>query len=146
MDNVELRLASLDNSEFAYQVKKKAFKKYINQSGGWNEPEQRKQHKRRFETQDFRVISYADKDVGIIALDKKDCLKVNQIMILPEYQGQQIGRQCMYLLMQEAQQLNLPIRLRTMKENPRAFSFYQQLGFVFVGETQTHKLLEWYGN
>jgi ribosomal protein S18 acetylase RimI-like enzyme len=71
-----------------------------------------------------------------------DCLKVNQLFLLPEHQGKEIGRRCMLLIMEEARQLRLPVRLRVMKVNPRALAFYQRLGFVRTGETDTHDLME----
>jgi GNAT superfamily N-acetyltransferase len=75
-----------------------------------------------------------------------DCVKVNQLFILPEHQGKGIGRKCMLLIMEEARQLHLPIRLRVLKVNPRALAFYQRLGFVRTGETDAHVLMEWAPN
>lgn len=72
-----------------------------------------------------------------------DCVKVNQLFLLPEYQGKDIGRRCMLLIMEEARELGLPVRLRVMKVNPRALAFYQRLGFMRTGETNTHDLMEW---
>ena len=72
-----------------------------------------------------------------------DCVKVNQLFLLPEHQGKDIGRRCMLLIMEEARELDLPLRLRVMKVNPRALAFYRRLGFVRTGETDTHDLMEW---
>jgi GNAT superfamily N-acetyltransferase len=57
-------------------------------------------------------------------------LTVNQLFLLPEYQGQDIGRRCLRLVMDEARRLGLPVRLRVLKVNPRALAFYQRLGFA----------------
>ena len=67
---------------------------------------------------------------------------VIQLFLLPEHQGRQIGRRCMLLIMEEARQLGLPVRLRVMKVNPRALAFYERLGFTCTGETDTHDLME----
>jgi ribosomal protein S18 acetylase RimI-like enzyme len=72
-----------------------------------------------------------------------DCVTVNQLFLLPEHQGKDIGRRCMLLVMEEARELGLPVRLRVMKVNPRALAFYQRLGFMRTGETNTHDLMEW---
>ena len=48
-------------------------------------------------------------------------------------------------IMVEAPQLGLPVRLRVLKVNPRARTFYQKLGFADVGETEKHGLMEWTG-
>jgi ribosomal protein S18 acetylase RimI-like enzyme len=49
----------------------------------------------------------------------------------------------MLLIMEEACQLGLHVRLRVLKTNPRALVFYQRLGFTRTGETATHDLMEW---
>lgn len=68
---------------------------------------------------------------------------MNQLFLLQEHQGKDIGRRCMLLIMEEARQLGLPVRLRVMKVNPRALAFYQRLGFRCTSETDTHGLMEW---
>ncbi|MCI0546872.1 MAG: GNAT family N-acetyltransferase [Candidatus Rokubacteria bacterium] len=144
MNNLTLRKAGQGDSDFAYAVRRAAFRQYVQKLTGWNEDEQRELHDQRLRTQDFRVINLAGIDVGIIAVAvAKDCMKVNQLLLLPEHQGKQIGRQCMFLLMDEARRLGLPIRLRVMKVNPRGLVFYERLGFARTAETDTHDLLEW---
>ena len=143
MKKLTLRKASLSDSEFAFFAKQAAFRVYAEKVWVWNEAEQLKLHEQRFGTQDFRVINLSGVDVGIMALvTEPDGVKVNQLFILPEYQGKGIGRRCMLLIMEEAQRLGLPVRLRVLKVNPRALAFYQKLGFVHTGETNTHILLE----
>ena len=52
----------------------------------------------------------------------------------------------MLLIMEEARQLGLSVRLRVMKVNPRALAFYERQGFMRTGETDTHDLMEWAHN
>jgi ribosomal protein S18 acetylase RimI-like enzyme len=140
MDRLTLRKATPNDREFAYCAKRAAFKEYME---GWDEDEQRQLHAQRFGAQDFRVINLAGTDVGIIAVVvTPDCLTVKQLFLFPEHQGKGIGHRCMLLILEEARQLGLPVRLRVMKVNPRAWAFYQRLGFVRTGETATHYLME----
>lgn len=144
MNSLTLRKASPNESEFAYCVKRAVFREYVEKVEGWDEDEQRQLHERRFGAQDFRVINVAGTDVGIMAVVvAPECVKVNQLFLLQEHQGKDIGRRCMLLIMEEARQLGLPMRLRVMKVNPRALAFYQRLGFRRAGETDTHDLMEW---
>lgn len=144
MNSLTLRKASPNDSEFAYCAKSAAFKEYMEKVEAWDEDEQRQLHEQRFGAQDFRVINQAGTDVGIMAVVvAPDCVKVNQLFLLPEHQGKDIGRRCMLLIMEEARHLGLPVRLRVMKVNPRALAFFQRLGFVCVDETDTHHLMEW---
>ena len=84
MNNLTLRKAGPNDSEFAYRVKRAAFREYVEKVWGWDEDEQRQLHEQRFGAQDFRVINLAGTDVGIVAaVTAPDCLKVNQLFILP---------------------------------------------------------------
>jgi ribosomal protein S18 acetylase RimI-like enzyme len=49
----------------------------------------------------------------------------------------------MALVMEEARARGVPVRLRVLKVNARARAFYERLGFVQTGETETHTLMEW---
>lgn len=147
MKGLTLRKASPTDCEFTYCTRRVAFREYVEKVQGWDEDEQRQLHEQRFGAQDFRVINLARRDIGILAVVvEPDCLKVNQLFLLPEHQGKGIGRRCMLLIMEEARQLGLPVRLRVMKVNRRALAFYQRLGFMCSGETDTHHLMEWAHN
>jgi ribosomal protein S18 acetylase RimI-like enzyme len=109
----------------------------------WDEEEQRQLHERRFVSQDFQVIQVSGIDVGILAIVREpDCVKVNQLFILPEYQGRGIGTACMMRIIEDAAASELPVRLRVLKVNSRAVAFYQRLGFRSIGESDTHVLME----
>ncbi|UCD63982.1 MAG: GNAT family N-acetyltransferase [Candidatus Zixiibacteriota bacterium] len=143
VDEIELRQATTADSDFAYRVKKLAFGSYVEQVWGWDEDEQRRLHEKRFASQQFRVIEWSDTDVGIIAAVREDDgLKINQLFVLPEYQGKGIGRACMKRIIDEAVASKSPIRLRVLKINFRAMAFFERLGFNRIGETDTHILME----
>ncbi|MCY3800536.1 MAG: GNAT family N-acetyltransferase [Chloroflexi bacterium] len=142
-DGLKLRKAHQGDNEFAYQVKRAAFKDYAEQAWGWDEDSQRVLHERRFAEQDYRVISLDGRDVRIISVAvKPDCLFVNQLHVLPERQGQGIGRTCMLMVIDEGSKLGLPVRLQVLKVNPRALAFYERLGFAITGDTDTHFLMQ----
>jgi GNAT superfamily N-acetyltransferase len=143
MNSLTLRKANPNDSEFTYLARRAAFREYVEKVAGWDEDEQRRLHEQRFKAQEFRVVNVAGTDVGILAVVVvPDCVKVNQLLLVPEHQGKGIGRRCMALIMEEARQLGLPVRLRVMKVNPRALAFYDRLGFRRTGETDTHDLME----
>ena len=143
VNNLKLRKAIAIDSEFAYQTKKAAFKEYIDKVGGWDENEQRHLHERRFALYDFEIIQVSGTDAGILSVVRQpDCIKVNQIFILPEYQNKGIGTACMEHIIEESAISNLPVRLQVLKVNQRALAFYKRLGFNSTGETDTHVLME----
>ena len=138
---VSLRPATASDSGFAFAVKKAAFRRYVERAIGWNEAEQKELHRQRFASQDFRVVQHSDTDVGVLAMEKRDgFLKVNGLYILPDHQGRGIGAACMKVVFDEAG--DLPVRLQALKVNTRAIAFYQRLGFVDIGESDTHIQME----
>jgi len=143
MKDLSIREAVATDSQFAYRVKEAAFKKYVEEIWGWDEDEQRRLHGQRFAAQDFRVISLKGRDIGIMAVViQPDCMKLNQLFLMPDCQGKGIGRECMLRIIEEARQLGTPIRLRVLKINSGAQAFYQKLSFTQTGEIDTHVLME----
>jgi GNAT superfamily N-acetyltransferase len=127
---------------FTYQTKQAAFRGYLEQVSSWNEDEQRRLHQRRFGEHDFRIIQLSGVDVGILAISRQpDCINLHQMFILPEYQSKGIGDAVLTLIIEDAA-AKIPVRLRVLKVNPRALTFYQRLGFKQIGETETHILME----
>ena len=143
MSEFELRKAGPTDSEFAYRVKKASSREYVEKVWGWDEGQQLELHQQRFGTQDFRVISVAGEDVGIMAVVlASDCVKVNQLFLLPKHQGRGIGRKCMLRIIGVARRLSLPVRLRVLRVNSRAFAFYRRLGFRSIGQSNTHVFMD----
>lgn len=143
ISNLRLREANADDSEFAYQTKKSAFREYVEKVWVWDEDEQRQLHQRRFASQDFQVIQVSDIDVGILTIVRQpDCVTVNQMFILPEHQSRGIGAACIKRIIEDAAVSRLPVRLQVLKVNKRAATFYQRMGFRNTGETDTHILME----
>ena len=142
-EGLKLRKAKQDDCEFAYQVKKDAFRVYAELIWGWDEVEQRRFHNRRFREQDYRIINLNGIDIGIISMTAgQECLHVNQIHVLPEHQGQGVGRKCMEFIMKRGARLGLKIRLQVLKVNPRALAFYKRLGFTVEDESDAHLQME----
>ncbi len=142
-DTITLRTACQDDKEFVYQVKLAAMREYIEQTWGWDEHFQRELHERRFESQEFQIVSLDGHDVGIMSVAlEPDCVFLNQIYILPEHQGQGIGGKCMLNVFERATRSNLPVKLKVLRVNPRAVAFYERLGFTITGDTDTHLFMQ----
>jgi len=140
---VRLRQAVPRDSEFAYQLKKTTLGDYVRRVWGWDEDEQRRLHERRFASQDFQVIQVSGVNAGVLAIERRpDCLRVNQLLLLPEYQGKGIGTACMTRVLGEAAERSVPVRLQVLKGNERALSFYRRLGFQTTGEDDIHIQIE----
>jgi len=142
--NIEIRPAVASDIEFAFQVKKLAFKKYVEMVWGWDEAEQEEIHTRIFLEQEFHIVSDAGIDVGVIAFVRSpECIRFYQLFLLPEFQRRGIGRKVMERIMEEAKKQLLPIRIQTLKVNQPAQDFAEKLGFNKIGKTAEHIQWEW---
>ena len=139
MEELKVRKAQATDSEFVFTVKKAAFQEYVEQIWGWDDTYQRDLHDRRFASQDLRIIQFHGTDVGFSSTSNtSDTLKVDQLYILPEYQGKGIGTACMKRIIDDASLEQKPVTLQVLKINTRATAFYQRLGFTIVEENSTH--------
>ena len=139
MEELSLRKARANDSEFVFVVKKAAFSEYVKQVWGWDNSYQRELHNRRFAAQDVCIIQLHEVDIGFLAVSHtSDMLKVNQLFILPEYQGRGIGSACMTRIIDDANLEQKFVVLQVLKVNTRGITFYQRLGFTIVGESTTH--------
>lgn len=139
MEELSFRKAHTSDSEFVFTVKKAAFREYVEQVWGWDDNYQRELHNRRFAAQDVCIIQFRGTDVGFLSTSSTpDTLKVNQLFILPEYQGKGIGSACMMRIVDDARLEGKSVALQVLKVNTRATAFYQRLGFTIVGENSIY--------
>jgi len=148
--DVLLREAVPADSQFVFDVRRQAFRNYIELAFEWDEDREIKRHEERFNRQRFRIITAESADVGYMATavysatpDFPPSLYLHQLMLLPAFHSRGIGSACLRLLANEARTLSLPIRLRVLRVNPRAFAFYVAFGFETVDESDSHLTLEW---
>ncbi len=126
--------------EFVYEVKKNAYKKYVEECwGSWIEEEQRKYFENFITTvkDNAYIIVDGNKKIGFYngeILDNGN-YEVGNICIIPEYQGKGIGTKILMEKLEENKDRDVEIQY--FKQNPVG-SLYERLGFVKSGETQFH--------
>lgn len=139
MEGLKFRKAQATDSDFVFTVKKAAFREYVEQIWGWDDTYQKELHNRRFASQDLRIIQFNGTDVGFLSTSSTtDTLNVDQVYILPEYQGKGIGSACLRGIIDDASLEQKPVTLQVLKINTRATAFYQRLEFAIVDENSTH--------
>ena len=126
--------------EFIYQVKKDAYKKYVEACwGNWNEEDQRKYFDNFINKvkDDTWIIQLNGVDIGFYnGMELEDgSYEIGNICIIPEYQGKGIGTQVLKDIMQLHKDQDLHIQY--FKQNPVG-KLYERLGFVPNGETEFH--------
>lgn len=139
---VNLRPAKPEDADFLYYLLKAAMQEYVTQTYGWDELWQQAHFQETFDPDRQQVIVLDGRDIGVIAVERKDTeLFLAKIYLLPEYQNRGIGTRLIQVLLQEAFDQYLPVKLRVLKVNP-ARKLYERLGFKVVEEADTHYLME----
>ena len=142
MGEVELRAATQEDAGFLYNLLKTTMQQYVAQTWGWDERWQQEHFRESFEPSKERVVVLGGQDIGVISVEQKeDEVFLSKIYIHPEYQGQGIGTHLINSILDQAFHSGLPVTLQVLKVNP-AKRLYGRLGFVEVGETETHYLMK----
>ena len=138
--NIKLIPYTDDNYEFVYEVKKDAYKKYVEECwGSWVEEDQRNFFKQYIDTFKYTILIIMDGDnkIGFYngeLLDNGN-YEIGNICIIPEYQGKGIGTKILKEKIDENKDKNIEIQY--FKQNPVG-KLYERLGFIPSGETEFH--------
>jgi ribosomal protein S18 acetylase RimI-like enzyme len=139
---IELRAARQEDAGFLYGLLKATMQEYVAQIWGWEEEWQQAYFQEHFDPSQERIVVLEGQDIGVLATEEReDELFLAKISILPEYQGRGIGTHLIRAVLDRAFDRGLPVTLQVLKGNP-ARRLYERLGFVAVGETETHTLMK----
>lgn len=122
--------------DFIYQVKKSAYKKYVEINfGSWNEGQQKEYFKRFMEEykDGAYIITFGGQDIGFYnGCMEDDKYEIGNICIIPEYQNRGIGTSILKDVL--VNNSDKEICIQYFKQNPVG-RLYERLGFKLVGET-----------
>ena len=126
--------------DFVYEVKKNAYKKYVEECwGSWIEEDQRNYFKNFIEQvkENAYIIQLNGKDIGFYngEILEDGSYEIGNICIIPEYQGRGIGTEILKDMIELHQQED--IHIQYFKQNPVG-NLYRRLGFKENGETKFH--------
>ena len=129
-----------DDYEFVYEVKKNAYKKYVEECwGAWIEDDQRKYFNNFINAvkNNAYVIFQGKEKIGFYngELLKNGNYEIGNICIIPKFQGKGIGTQILKDVLHKYKNHNIEIQY--FKQNPVG-KLYKRLGFVNSGETKFH--------
>ena len=132
-----------DDYNFVYELKKLAYKKYVEKFfGAWNEQQQLDMYKAFLEERknNIKIIIIDNKKAGFIDGKIIDEITYEQgnICLAPEFQGQGIGTKLLQNIFKTYRNKN--IKLRVFKTNP-AKKLYERLGFITCDETTAHYVM-----
>ena len=112
---------------------------------GWDETFQQNDFNSDFAIiEHFRIIEIDSKFIGFLQYYfEPSYLNVAEIHLISEYRGKGIGSDILICLQKECIAKKRKMYIGCFKENHRAKSLYQKLGFVQTEETDTHYILRY---
>lgn len=141
MNNIELVPYTDEDYDFVYEVKKNAYKKYVEECwGAWVEEDQRKYFEKFIATvkNNTFIIKDGNKKIGFYngKVLANGNYEVGNICIIPEYHGKGIGTEIVKYVNNYIYENYICdcIVLRPFKRNERAVKFYEKCGFEIVDE------------
>ena len=129
-----------EDYEFVYEVKKDAYKKYVEECwGAWIEEDQRKYFENFINNvrDNAFIIMSGDTKIGFYNGEvlENGNYEVGNICIIPEYQSKGIGTKILKDKLEEYK--NYDIELQYFKQNPVG-NLYRRLGFIPDKEKEFH--------
>lgn len=140
MENYILRKYKNTDYEFVYEVKKNAYKKYVEQCWEkWDDIDQKNRFKESMEKTFDRtyIIMFNNERIGFYQgqVVNERTYYIENICIIPKYQGKGIGTEILKSVINEYSDKNIEIQY--FKQNPVG-NLYKKLGFEPNGETEFH--------
>ena len=134
-----LRLATVDDFDFLYDLHKVSLGEYVQATWGWDEAFQRNMFTEGFLQPPVSIIIVDGQPSGSLTIaSRPEDEYLAGIELHPRVQRRGIGASIVRLVIERAQARRVPATLRVLKVNVGARRLYQRLGFVVVGESETH--------
>ena len=132
----ELRPAVAEDVGVTYEVTREAMKPYVEATWGkWEEHEQVVKHRQNFQPETHRLVLVGPEVAGLVAVEEEaDYLWLVKLYLRVAYRSQGLGTALLRQVIQEAEDMRKPTRLRVLKANPRAKALYLRHGFQVVGQ------------
>lgn len=141
----KIRTATPGDHDVIYALKAQSIRPYVEKIWGWDERYQQNDFDKEFsQIEQFKVIEINGKFIGFVQCywEHSRC-HVVEIRLLPEYRGKGISSGVLKALQEICIAQGRKIQIGCFKENDRAKNLYEKLGFIPIGETDTHYILEY---
>lgn len=138
-----LRPATDSDYEYLYRLNEATMRVYREQAyGPWEESVERRRLADHFQPDSTRILVIDGRDAGMIDVRAGETsVNLANIRIAPEYQRRGFGSRILRGILEDAHREGRSVMLSALKVNP-ARRLYERLGFMVVGETATHFMME----
>jgi ribosomal protein S18 acetylase RimI-like enzyme len=142
--NIKFRPADKEDYEFVHKAHHASYYDVvIRQFGKWEIKTQDKFFESSWKKFPYEIILIKGKQCGYLSIEETNNLVIlHELVLLPEFQGQGIGSTILSEFITKAKKNNTKITLQVLKKNS-AQELYRRLGFMDIGETDTHFKMEY---
>jgi ribosomal protein S18 acetylase RimI-like enzyme len=142
MVEFSLRPVTHDDYEYLYRLNEATMRAYAEQTyGPWDETTVRRIFAERWRPASIQIVVVDGHDAGMLEVRTSESeVNLTNIRVTTEHQCQGVGTRLIAEVVRDAHERGLPVTLLVLKVNP-ARRLYERLGFVKVGETDTHFLM-----
>jgi ribosomal protein S18 acetylase RimI-like enzyme len=133
---ISLRSSSASDSDLFYRVIFETMREHVIATwGSWNDARVRAESIEDASLPEACVVLVNGKSAGVMTVRRfEDHLQLEQLYLLPEFQGLGVGTFLVRGLLAESKASGIPARLRVLRVNP-AKHFYEKLGFMVTLQT-----------
>jgi ribosomal protein S18 acetylase RimI-like enzyme len=137
---IVVRPAAADDEAFANDLLVRTMHEYVEATWPDDPAAQTRYYEiNKYDPSNTRILQMEGKDIGRLSTTlRADCVFIDELHILPEYQRRGIGQQVIEQVFKEAQERNLPVKLHVLAVNP-AQKLYLSMGFKVIAQ-QDHRL------
>lgn len=138
---IVLRPATAEDERFVDDLLFTTMRDYVEATWPNNPAAQRHYYEiNKFDASNTRILQVDGKDVGRLSTTlRADCVFIDELHILPEYQRRGIGKQAIEQVFKEAREKSLPVQATVLKVNHPSLKLCLSVGFEVVAE-KDHRL------
>ena len=134
-----LRPAGERDFELLYELHEATMRDYVHATWGWDDQFQLVHFRKHFVPEHLSIVVVDGHDAGVVSVETRPAdIFLGNVELHPRVQRRGIGAALLRRIVEGAEARHVPVRLQVLKVNVGARRLYQRLGFVVVGETETH--------
>lgn len=139
VENISYRQATDNDFDFTFTIKSNSTKQIVEKIWGWDNAIQMDYHKRQFNPNRTKIITYENNEVGYISIvETEDTIFIENILIDTVFQGKCIGTKVILDTIKIAVEQKKDIGLQVFKINESAIRLYERLNFETFEQTDLH--------
>jgi ribosomal protein S18 acetylase RimI-like enzyme len=140
---MEFREYKKKDFDFLFNLLKATMREQIELTyGSWDDEVEMEFLQSSIKEYDYKIISLKNLNIGCLSwVEFTECIFINELQILPEYQNNGIGTKILHELIEFAKHRHKNVKLEVLRTNLKAITLYKRLNFNIVDENSTHKTM-----